>query len=393
MKVAYVASVIALPHRDGTGAGGSTHALAVSRELERLGHRVVVLCGRFSGEELRGSLDGVEIRRLFRWDGALWRAAGGKAALWKVLRAPYHLGRTLRHAFALCRLLRADATDIVYERASRSTLAGAAAAWLRGLPFVLELNDESYHGLSLRVARAIVTPNAEMVPEPFRSKVVELDWGVDTDRFRPDVESDWVKANHALPEGKTAVFLGSGLAWHGLEVILEAARGVVREIPEAAFLILAGGRARQECEERVREAGLERNFRFAGRVPHDDVPAYLAAADVALAPYTDALGNGGRHKFASPLKVLEYMACGKAIVVSEVGNYKAFIQPEVSGVVIPRAEPEALAEAVVRLMRSPESRERMGREARRRAEERYSWREHGRALEKLFDDKLAKGSR
>ena len=385
MNICYIASTIEIPCRTGLGSGGSTHAYEVAKTLAGMGDAVHVLCRRSStGQVKREQLGDVVIHRIFRWDSAAYKTLLSCELLWRATRKFYYLFRSILHTIQIVRLARNERFALIYERSASSTLAGTCAAWILHLPLVLEVNDQGYRPLSLCVAHKIVTPERDMIPSHARSKVIPLEWGVNTRLFHPSVDGSAVLREYGIEKRDVILFLGSGLPWHGLREIVGAAPLVLQHASNVVFLIVGGGPEISAWERTVGERGLREWFRFTGAVEYAQVPAYVAASDIALAPYNSRLAEHERHRFASPLKVFEYMAGGKAAVVTRVGNTRRIIEDSQTGLVIPEDSPDALAAAILRLLRAPAFRRHLGERARAVAEERFSWESHCSVLREVF---------
>ena len=385
MKICYIASTIEVPYRAGLGSGGSTHAYEVARTLADLGDTVHVLCRRSLPEQVeREQLGNLVIHRFFHWDSTAYKALKSCDLLWRAARIPYYLLRSILHTIQVLRLAQKERFAVIYERSSSATLAGTCAAWILRLPLVLEVNDQGYQPLSLRVAHKIVTPERDIVPSHARQKVIPLEWGVNTRMFHPSVDGSVVRREYSIERRDVILFLGSGLPWHGLREIVEAAPLVLRKTSNVVFLIVGGGPEIAVWKRMVGERGLREWFRFTGAVEYPQVPRYVAASDIALAPYNSRLAEHERHRFASSLKVFEYMAGGKAAVVTRVANTRRIIEDSLTGLVIPEDSPDALAAAILRLLRAPAFRRSLGERARTVAEKRFSWERHCFALREVF---------
>ncbi len=107
---------------------------------------------------------------------------------------------------------------------------------------------------------------------------------------------------------------------------------------------------------------------LTGSAAPRDIPALLTSMDAAVAPYPDAKGF-----YFSPLKVYEYLASGRAVVASRVGQVAAIVQHEVNGLLCPPGDADALADALHRLHDDPPLRARLGQGARTSALEHQSW--------------------
>lgn len=103
------------------------------------------------------------------------------------------------------------------------------------------------------------------------------------------------------------VYAGATSAWHGAEDLIDVATKFEEDV---RFLMI--GKDLGILEEKAKEKGVSSKFIFTGFVRHDEVPKYITAGDVAVAPYNPK-GFKDMEKYGfyfSPIKILEYMACG-----------------------------------------------------------------------------------
>jgi glycosyltransferase involved in cell wall biosynthesis len=176
------------------------------------------------------------------------------------------------------------------------------------------------------------------------------------------------------------VFAGSFRPWHGVPVLEEAARLLMRR-HDIVFLLAGGDRA---------APGGGYHGRRLGRVPYARMPELLASADVGVAPYDTArLGQLQLGFYWSPLKVFEYMASGLPTVTIARAPLTEIVREAEEGLHVPEADPEALAAAIERLADDPAARARMGESARARVVELYSWERHCRQLDALLRELVA----
>jgi glycosyltransferase involved in cell wall biosynthesis len=167
-----------------------------------------------------------------------------------------------------------------------------------------------------------------------------------------------------------AGFVGTFGPWHGALVLAEA----IALLPGAAritFLLVGSGAERAEAERIVKTGGFERRVIFTGAVAHERVPALLDACDVLVSPHVP-LADGSEF-FGSPTKLFEYMAMGKAIVASRLGQIEDVLADGETALLVEPGDARALSEAIVRLSESAELRQRLGAAARREAVERHTW--------------------
>jgi glycosyltransferase involved in cell wall biosynthesis len=359
--------------------GGSVHVRAVAEGLSALGHEVHVLVSPGIGEFPRGNV---------RWI-AMRPPLGRKALRWAKRSAVQRLLRDLR----------ADAViERYYNFGGEGILAGAAL----GLTTMLEVNAPviDYRGsLKQTLDRAlvvepmrrwrericassdvIVTPSAAILPPATPSrKVVVLEWGADTGRFRPDAGGP---LPFARPPGAVAVFAGAFRIWHGAVHFVRAMKRL-RERGAAGLSALLIGEGPELASVKTEAAGLD-NVIFAGAVPHDAMPACLAAADIGVAPFdVDAHGPLALGFYWSPLKIFEYMAAGLPVVAPVLPRIASLVAHDSEGILYDPARPDALADALTLLL-DRQLRARLGVAARARAERDYSWTAHCQALDEAL---------
>jgi colanic acid biosynthesis glycosyl transferase WcaI len=201
--------------------------------------------------------------------------------------------------------------------------------------------------------------------------------GSNLDLFKFDqVGRDQIRRELGL-EGKfIAIYAGiHGLA-QGLEIVLETAR-LLKEEPGIYFLLVGDGPKKAEIEALAKSYQLP-NLQLLPEKPRVQIPAYLSAADVALAPLKKAEIFTG----ALPSKIFDAWACQRPVILSIDGEARELVERINAGVYIPAEDPQKLADSIHELMNSPSKRESMGMNGRR-----YTAEHHSRAAlaEKLID--------
>lgn len=358
-------------HRIGSLDGGEiVHAQELVWALERLGHEVIVVG---PVDIMRAGFDQTRTER-----GAGW----SRFPAW--LRETIELGYAF---FAFVRLWLAflwHRPDVIYERAN---LFFPASAWLRRLlaaPLLLEVNaplaqERSEHGrlsfkrlahwserASWRAADHLLPVSQVLADRLIRTGVPRGRITVVPNGVRLEALPDDPEAKRRLGlEGKTVLgFVGFVRDWHRLDQILH----LLRE-PDAAnlhLLVVGGGPDFPALRRTVRNRGLEDRVTLTGTVPRHRIPAYISAFDIAL--------QAGVTSYASPLKLFEYMALGKAIVAPDQANIREILADGQNALLFDPARPEGLRRAVERLRRDPDLRQRLGQAARRALLARdYTW--------------------
>jgi starch synthase len=354
LRILYVATHIPFP----VECGGTSHIRAVTRELMRRGHEIV-LCAN-AGEDLpEGEVEGMVTYR-FNWR---YRDIGVS-----------QVAHRWSHGLRVSQLAKKHGADLIYERES-SMGSGALAARMTGLPLVVEVNDLWYHPMSLERAARIICHGGgtrQHIPEAYHAKTVWVHGAVDMGEFR-----DATPASIPDLEGRRGVaYTGSMLAWHGIPDLARALPVILERVPEAALVIAgaATSEAQREAMASLRAAAVKAGDPGAvlalGRVPHGEVPGVLAACQLAVAPY-DPSGEPDLERYGfwySPMKLWEYMAAGRAVVSTDLPSIREIVGND-RGVLVPPGDPAALADAVAGLLEDDVRREAMGEAGRAFAEE------------------------
>ncbi len=214
------------------------------------------------------------------------------------------------------------------------------------------------------------------------AKVFPVDYGVDLERFRPyprDQLADLYTRLDIPRERLVVVYLGVLSDYQGVDLLLEAIPDIVRACPDAHFLLM-GYPNEEQYRSRARALGIADHVTLPGRIDYARAARYLSLGDVAVsAKLTPMEGNG---------KLLNYMACGLPTVAFDLpGNLTTLAD---AGVYAPTGDGAALAAQIIALLRDPARRRDLGRRARLRAEQRYSWRSIGVTINQMYDTLLAR---
>ena len=202
------------------------------------------------------------------------------------------------------------------------------------------------------------------------SKTAVIPNGTDPDLFRP-LDARECRKYTGL-EGYTSIvgFVGSCYPYHDVNCLIDAAPLIWSRIPDVKFVIVGDGYMRQIWMQRTAERNVADRFLFTGAIPYEEIPYYMNAFTVCVAPFTIERNT----KIGlSPMKLYDYMACGKPVVGSDIEGVGNLLKEAQAGVVVPPEDPYALAEAVVQLLRCGDLRDRMGRNGRMVVEREYTW--------------------
>jgi glycosyltransferase involved in cell wall biosynthesis len=283
--------------------------------------------------------------------------------------------------------------DAFYQRYSANNVSGVLLSYFFRRPFILEFNSSAVwaaknwsrsrfiliekicESINLRGATRIAVVSEEMKRRLIRigvpaGKVMVNPNGVNAAKFSPEIDAS--RARKSLPEGKTFVgFIGIFGQWHGVLTLASAVKHVVAECDTAHFLVIGDGPLKSEMTRILERDGVSEHVTFAGVIKHEEAPAYLNNCAVLLSPHEDMAD--GSPFFGSPTKLFEYMAMGKGIVASRVGQLGEILEDGVDALLVEQRKPEELARAILRLIDDREQCLRLGAKAREKAIATFTW--------------------
>lgn len=361
--------------------GGSVHVTAVAEGLASLGHHVHALVSPGDGgEPPRGLVTWIPLPpplgnrrlRLLR-SGAVLRCARALSAE-VVIERYYNFGGE-----GILAARRTGALAVLEVNAPVVDVPGSAKQWIDRTMLVQPFRR--WRDWQCANADLIVTPSIRIVPPHVPAqRVLETEWGADTDRFRPG-------APGAIPfqrkDGEMlAVFAGAFRAWHGAMHLVEAIKQL-RQRNQATIRAVLIGDGPELLRVRRAAEGVD-GISFTGALPHAAVPACLAAADIGVAPFDlQAHPTLAREFHWSPLKIFEYMAAGLPVVTPRIERLAHVVRDGCEGLLYDPADPRGLASALERLSDAA-LRARLGAAARTRAVELFSWKSHCQALDRAI---------
>lgn len=363
MKLALIA-----PAPIPANTANSIQIMKMAQAFVRLGHELRVYAGGRNpginwGEMARhyGLNERIEIEWLprtpfFRGYDYAWRAVGaarGWGAEWIYTRLPQAAALASRQGVPTLFEVHDLPAGRMGPRLLRAFLGGAGAKRL--VVITRALGDA--------LARQYAMPEKEgflqVAPD-----------GVDLERYADLPSPEGARAALDLPQGFTAGYTGHLYEGRGVELLLELAE----RLPGMHFL-LVGGQA--EAVDALRKQAAERgiqNLRLTGFVPNAELPQYQAACDALLMPYqarVAASSGGDIAPFLSPMKMFEYLACGRPILASDLPVLAEVLNAE-NALSLPAEDVDAWTDALRRVREDRELAKRLA-EGARMAARGYSW--------------------
>lgn len=227
----------------------------------------------------------------------------------------------------------------------------------------------------------IATPRHLDLPtlRPYRDKCVIIPFGIDVTRFRPnETLRQRAAAIRAEFGPRVILFVGRLVYYKGVEYLIEA----MLRVP-ARLLIVGRGPRERALRRRARALGLDERVAFLGEIAHEHLPAYYHACDLLVLPSI-------RESETFGIVQLEAMAAGKPVISTALPTGVAWVnQHEVTGLLVPPANADALADAMNRLLEDDALRQRLGEAARQYVSERFTRQRMARAVLALYEDVLS----
>jgi glycosyltransferase involved in cell wall biosynthesis len=285
----------------------------------------------------------------------------------------------------LCSKIRSSGADFIYERYSLLNFSGVAAAALMRKPIVVEVNSplalEMSREKEIRARRFAawlerLICNSAMkvvvVSGPLKrimmdngvleSKLYLMPNGVNLHRFVSNPDSRLAETLGI--RGRVVIgFVGWFRRWHGLELLLEAFNeSDLGRNGQTVLMLIGDGPAMPDLRQYTANSGLQDSVIFTGAVSHEDIPAYLNLVDIAVQP--------AANEYCCPMKIIEYMGLGKAIVAPTQENIEELLDDGRTAVLFKPGEIHGFARALTSLVTDSALRARVGQNAFRAIHER-----------------------
>ena len=293
---------------------------------------------------------------------------------------------------SLCRdIVKNNSFDIVYER-NFSCRIGVILSKILRIPLVVEINglvDEEaemqgrhtnliksiigrkVRNFFFRHTNMIIAVSPEIKKELIKQydipikKIEVVSNGANIEIFKP-LDKQIVQDELSLSnEFKYICFVGNLAPWQGVEYLINVAPFILKKIPEMKFLIVGDGIMKEKWEEMINNKSLSNDFIFVGSVPFETVPKYINASDICAAIFTN-------NRKCSPIKVLEYMACAKPVILNDIGDDTKIFVKSNSAFFVSVENPDRFANELYKII-SNEDLKQIGTNGRKFILENYTW--------------------
>jgi glycosyltransferase involved in cell wall biosynthesis len=371
----------------GDGAEG-IHVAEMVKAFRRLGHEVRVV-------SLIGESTNVQSKPQRRWSAV-------KKVMPSFLYELGELSYNLHGYLSIARAVKEFRPDFIYDRYVSYNYSAVGVANHYRMPVFLEVNspysyqkhtfDESvYYNRLLRLFErkicrdatwviAVSTPLKQFmisagVPE---RKIIVMPNGVDTEMFHPAIDGQQVRKRLGIEQKTVIGFTGILRPWHGMDLLLQAFQQICRTRSDLHLLIVGDGPIRCDLEKTVAKNGLSGKVTITGRQVHEMVRDFVAAMDIAVSPLSTF--------YASPMKIIEYMAMGKALVAPDTANIRDIVTHEEDGILFCPQKVDDLVRKLLFLIEDCHLRVTLGLKARSKIESRYTWQQNARHVVSIVEN-------
>jgi len=343
--------------------GVESHVLELSKQLKKKGHEVIVITTKLEDTKDRSVVEGIPVKRV----------------------EPLTIKFSTPIIPDLSKHLMEEEFDILHSHSPPPIMSffGLRNAKKRDIPFILtyhcdleiphifgpfivSLYKRTIGTYTVSQADKIITTtntygatsrvvwqeDAEVIPN-----------AVDTNRFNPYNDGEWVREKLGLENEKLVMYVGRIVYHKGLEYFVRSAKYLG---PDVKHLLVGTGDFRPELERIIEEEGIEDKVEFAGRVPNKELPDYYAAADVCVLPSVSRLEAFG-------IVALEAMASGTPVIVSDIPGVREVIVEGKHGLLCEPMNSQDLAGKIRTILSNPDLAEKMGINGRERVVNKFTW--------------------
>jgi len=384
---------------------------SIVRSVAARGHELHVLLPEHR-EWRRPAIDGEVRYHSFRYSPLRsWTPWGFSEALegGERIRKPlYALAPIVATSGALAadRLLKQGGFDLVHAHwVVPNGPVGALAASRRSLPFVLSLHgsDVAVAERSRAVGRAVrwtfartaavTAPSTDLQERArrlgAREPLERVPYGADVTAFEvaPERASAFRQRLGLAEEDVVVAGIGRLIPVKGFEFLVDAHAAAIADDPRLRLVIVGDGDSRPALEARVRDLGVADTVVLAGAAERDEIPLFMAAADIVAVP---SIRYGG-YVDGLPNVALEAMAAGRPVIGSRVGGIPELVRDGENGLLVPEKDARALAQAVVALAADERLRRQLGAAGLEEIRGNRSWDAVGRHFVEIYERAVARG--
>ncbi|WP_165314157.1 glycosyltransferase family 4 protein [Vibrio ziniensis] len=377
-------------HRIASKDGQYVHVEEIIKALRKQGHDVIVVSPQLVEQSDFGS-DGGWVSKLRQ-------------------NVPQIISESLEFSYSiwvfckLCYAIMKHRPDCIYERYNLFLPSGIWAKKIFQLKLLLEVNSplyderKKYGGIALnRIAKwseYYAWRNADHVLPVTRvlasyiikagvpdSRITVLPNGIDPSLFYPSDEPNRDKEFH---DKLVIGFVGFCREWHRLDQVLKLIAS--EENPNLMLLIVGDGPVIEQLQELARSLQLQERFHITGLVDRQNMPHWLNQIDIAIQPAVTP--------WASPLKLIEYLAKGKAIVAPNNPNIRELLSDDVNALLFEPENAESMIQKIREIIEDKSLRMRLQTQAHNTIKEQnLTWNHNAMRIERIFQENITQSGK
>ena len=207
-------------------------------------------------------------------------------------------------------------------------------------------------------------------------KIKQINFGVDTQKFQPQKQPGSIRKQLNLASRPLIISLRQLEPIYDVSSLIKAIAIVSRKTPDIACLIIGQGSENKSLRALTQSLDIQDKIIFVGHLPNDQLPKYLAAADIYV---STALSDAG-----ISASTAEAMACGVPVIVTDTGENKKWIHSGHNGFIIPAQNPKALAAKIIWLLQNPRTRQSFGQRGRQTIQQKNDYYQEMAKMEKIY---------
>lgn len=209
--------------------------------------------------------------------------------------------------------------------------------------------------------------------------------GVDVSIFKPLPKDEKLKEKLEISNSPTVISTRRLRPVCDVETLVKAVPLVLKELPDAKFIIAGEGSQKEHLIGLAKSLNMSEATRFIGWIPNDELPQYLSSSDVYV---STSLSDSGLSSATA-----EAMACGLAVIITDFGDNRMWVEDGVNGYIIPLRSPEALASRIIHLLRNKDIREKLGQANSQIIKERNNWEIEMGKMRRLYEEQIERWKR
>lgn len=389
MRIGFITSTYPRYQEDGSGR----FVQSIAEALSDLGHEVHVLAPYHpSISQLNSSVYVHHFRYI--WPDKLAIMGYGHAidSDRSIYRLAYFLAPFYYIAglFQMIKLTRRFKFDIIHAHwVIPNASIAAVVAYLFRIPLVITLHGSDIFvaqrnpffawlaGRMFKIASAVTACSPELLQgalalgaESQRTHLII--WGADPEVFSPSEDRSRYRSQWDIPTDAPVILsLGRLVKKKGIEYLVRAFPSVLQHYPNALLVIAGDGPEQTTLQALVKKLDMSASVRFVGAIPWDSVPLILQLCDIFTVPsIRDDRGNLD----GLPTTILEAMASSRPVVASAIAGIPLAVINQQTGLLVPEADSNCLAQAINMLLANPALAQQYGQKGRKRVEMELNWR-------------------